>query len=176
MSQTNGDGPLVRIYEEILLLVVRYNRSSFTALELAAGFWLEYVQGGYAEIEKQFDHATFMRKFVWTRCMRELTRQLKANSTHSSSDVLEDVLSAPDRTDEAVIIEERRTYVSKTMSLIDELGDRREVITAKMLADGFDYRAIRRTLRCSLGTVHNIVQRLKERSQIKEIQKMVHDE
>lgn len=165
------------VFESILLLVRRHNRTSEPHETVASMIWLEFVQGKYSEIMAKFpDRRVFLNKFVRVRCYRERTGETRRHQKESAGDVLNWVPSTAPNPEEQLLQSEQRERSRSAAMLLTTLPDRREITAARLLMQGKSRRDIQAVLGCSLGTAQNLVRRLRVRPEVIALYKILHGE
>lgn len=153
-------------YEKIKELVPHYNWTIQETEELAQQFYSEFAQGGYDVVVAETPNQdAFYRSFVKKRCLREATKQFRQAAREVPDFV--DYLSGNeiDPAQNMMNVE----LDTEAKQLVHDLQNRLSVRDRKvveMLIEDATRREIAKAIQCSLGTVQNIIGRLKEMPEI----------
>jgi len=163
-------------FEQILLYTRQYNMTSEEPAVAAVQIWLDYFLGNYDRVRAQFENdIPFMRKFVKLRCRRERTIQTRRWSCEITGEPIEWATSNNPSPEEEVLAREYHSRVEALKNQLEHLEDPRELIVVKMLMEGATRRQIKDCLGCSLGTVQNLVVRLRDRPAIQSLYELVYE-
>lgn len=174
MTDSEGEQVFVRLVE----LVKRWNRTQEDSIDLAVQFWIEYATGAGGiyrtlHMEKFKGKDEFLRRFVWLRLKREGSISFKRENTHVDMSTVYDLSSSFPLPGAEMIRIEEETAVNIAMQRVALLRDKREVSVALCLIEGLEYREIAKRLDCSLGTVGNLIKRLRKRPEILQLKLLV---
>lgn len=162
----SGD-TLEDIYHVLLELVRRYNKSREDPEALANDFWLQFVHGDYEEIMKGFERMPFLRAFVKKRCMGALTKE----GTHDKYEGLEYCWerSGPGDPVSDLLGKELKEEGAEILARLEEELDDEDRLLVRLLIERKKRREMQKELGCSIGTVHNRIERLRARPEIEEL-------
>lgn len=162
---------LEAVYHDLLMLVRRYNKSREDPEALANSFWIQFVEGGYEDIMKDFARMPFLRAFVKFRCMGTLTKQM----THDKYEGLEYAWerSSPGDPAQELMAKELKAEGAAILAKLEESLEDDEKLLVRMLVQRKKRRQMQRVLGCSIGTVHNRIERIRARPEIEELRKLL---
>lgn len=148
------------LYESILTMARIYKKDNQDPLEIANQCYLEFVEGNYQQVYDGFPEAArvpFIRSFVKKRCWRELTRAHKYYP-------VEDLSYLP--SEDTPYTEFLQEQEVKTERLVLASLKEQEQLVVDLLLEKATRRDIAKVLGRSLGTVQNIIERIKKNPEV----------
>lgn len=173
MRDKEGKNMGIQVYETLKEMTRRYNHTTQPTEEITNQLYMEFVAGDYQRVlEEQPNKEAFFRAFVKKRCKRELTKQSRHAAKHGE---LFDVHSTRE-TPELLVLGRERTKLARELAckLVSGLSNRERVVV-RMLIAGANYREISEEIGHSIGTVHNVVARLRNNPEVQELKALLAD-
>lgn len=156
------------IYQELLRFASVYRKGTQDIVEMANICFLEFLEGNYMAVYESFPppgQEPFLRKFVKVRCYRELTKHSKVIPVEDLS-YIGDSHNPYSRMEEAV----SDKVEDQVMGALKE----QEQIVLDLLMDGATRREIAARIGRSLGTVQNIIERIKLNPVVQKLRESVY--
>lgn len=162
------------IYDELLRFSRVYRKGTQDITELANICFLDFMEGNYQKVYESFPDPgkePFLRKFVKVRCYREMTKTSYAKTVPVEPEKLSYV--GDDRTPLVYMeVSSKDNVESDIMGALKE----QERIVLDALLDGATRREIAAKIGRSLGTVQNIIERIKMNPAVQALKQKYYEE